>query len=43
MEKVISLNPNLIVINDFDVKAYDEIDKIALTLYVLYTAYKIQL
>ncbi|GGI96824.1 ABC transporter substrate-binding protein [Paenibacillus hunanensis] len=40
MEKVIALHPDLIVINDFDVKAYDELSKIAPTLYVPYTAYK---
>ncbi|MFD1885854.1 ABC transporter substrate-binding protein [Paenibacillus wenxiniae] len=40
MEKVIALNPDLIVINDFDVKAYDELSQIAPTLYVPYTAYK---
>ncbi len=40
MEKVISLNPDLIIINDFDAKAYDEFTQIAPTLYVPYTAYK---
>ncbi|ANF95938.1 ABC transporter substrate-binding protein [Paenibacillus bovis] len=39
IEKVVSLNPDLIVINDFDVKSYDQFSQIAPTLYVPYTAY----
>ncbi|WP_017812778.1 ABC transporter substrate-binding protein [Paenibacillus shenyangensis] len=39
IEKVMSLNPDLIVINDFDVKSYDQFSQIAPTLYVPYTAY----
>lgn len=39
MEKVISLTPDLIVINDFDAEAYDQFSKIAPTLYVPYTEY----
>ncbi|MEK8132269.1 ABC transporter substrate-binding protein [Paenibacillus filicis] len=39
LEKVTSLEPDLIVINDFDVKTYDQLSKIAPTLHVPYTAY----
>lgn len=39
LEKVVDLNPDLIVINDFDVEKYEEYSKIAPTIYVPYSAY----
>lgn len=39
LEKVVELNPDLIIINDFDVEKYDEYSKIAPTIYIPYTAY----
>ncbi|ODP27544.1 Iron(3+)-hydroxamate-binding protein FhuD [Paenibacillus nuruki] len=39
LEKVVELNPDLIVINDFDVEKYEEYSKIAPTIYVPYSSY----
>lgn len=39
LEKVVELDPDLIIINDFDVEKYDEYSKIAPTIYIPYTAY----
>ncbi|WP_141505529.1 ABC transporter substrate-binding protein [Paenibacillus luteus] len=40
LEKVTTLEPDLILINDFDVEIYDQLAKIAPTVHVPYTAYK---
>jgi iron complex transport system substrate-binding protein len=40
LEKVVELNPDLIIINDFDVEKYEEYSKIAPTIYIPYTSYQ---